>query len=368
VTPKAVLSGSLLLLAAPGAFAQQTRIAVLGLFHPREITLSAGKGEAVVVAAADRVFVLEPGVHAATVRIEASEPGLLLEFNGRLVHADEIRAAGRDCQSVSFRLGIPGKISRTYHGTLSVRAIDREVVPIVAMDLETAVASVVAAESTKDTPLEALKAQAVVTRSYFLAGKGRHHEFDFCDAAHCQVLREPPSPESPSAVATVNTRGMFIAYDEKPIAAMFTRSCGGHTRTPTDVGISPGSYPFYSVVCDVCYKAPVRWIRRVSEQDAAQLVGKGEVGRLAVDRHLGWNAVPSNNFTAREEGEAVILEGAGQGHGIGLCQRGARAMAEGGASFREIISHYFPNTVLHSLGTLTAFLGENYSAALANCS
>ncbi len=42
----------------------------------------------------------------------------------------------------------------------------------------------------------------------------------------------------------------------------------------------------------------------------------------------------------------MILEGAGQGHGIGLCQRGAKAMAEDGSSFQQILSHYFPNTAL----------------------
>jgi stage II sporulation protein D len=42
----------------------------------------------------------------------------------------------------------------------------------------------------------------------------------------------------------------------------------------------------------------------------------------------------------------VILEGVGQGHGVGLCQRGAKAMAQQGANFRDIIGHYFPNTSL----------------------
>ena len=94
---------------------------------------------------------------------------------------------------------------------------------------------------------------------------------------------------------------------------------------------------------------PSRWTRRISEHQAARLLGKGEAGRLAVDRLLGWNEVPSNNFTARTEEGEVILEGAGQGHGVGFCQRGAKAMAEAGASFREITSHYFPNTTLTSL-------------------
>jgi len=56
--------------------------------------------------------------------------------------------------------------------------------------------------------------------------------------------------------------------------------------------------------------------------------------------------IASNNFSSRQEGGQVILEGAGQGHGIGLCQRGAKAMAKQGSSFRQILNHYFPNTTL----------------------
>ena len=358
MTRRAILPIFLFLLAGPGAFAQQVRIGVLGLFHPREITLSAAKGEALVVTANSQVFVLEPGVHGATARIAVSESGLLLQFNGQLVHSADIHATGRSGQSAGFLLGVPGKISRRFQGTLTVQAINWEVVPIVSTDLETAVASVLAAELTNDTPLEALKAQAVVTRSYFLAGKGRHHNFDFCDATHCQFLREPPGPESPAAAAVQATRGLVIAYEEKPVAAMFTRSCGGHTRTPADVGISSASYPYYSVTCDICQESPVRWTRRISEQDAGRLIGKGEAGRLAVNRRLGWNTVLSNDFTVRREHGEVILEGSGQGHGIGLCQRGARGMAEAGASFREIISHYFPNTTLREIDSTVAGLPE----------
>ena len=76
-----------------------------------------------------------------------------------------------------------------------------ELVPVVSMDLETAVASVVAAEQVAGTPLEALKAQAVATRSYFVATRGRHRGFDFCDTTHCQFLREPPASGHPAARA-----------------------------------------------------------------------------------------------------------------------------------------------------------------------
>ena len=132
---------------------------------------------------------------------------------------------------------------------------------------------------------------------------------------------------------------------------MFTRSCGGHTRTLAEIGLPQTAYPYFSVLCDVCYKNPVRWTRNLSRDDATLLL-RGEIGRLALDRVLGWNAVPSNNFTAHEEGGEVILEGAGQGHGLGLCQRGARSMAQHGSDFRAILEHYFPNTQLRVLSSV----------------
>jgi peptidoglycan hydrolase-like amidase len=355
VTARAVAPVLLILLASPAAFAQKVQIGVLELFHPREITLSAADREAIVVTAGDKVFVLEPGAHTGAARIQASNRGLLLEFGGQLVHAGEIFATGRNKSSASLLLRAPGKVSRKYQGTLDVKAIGGEVVSIVTMDLETAVASVIAAESARDAPLEALKAQAVVTRSYLVAGKGRHRNFDFCDLTHCQFLREPPSPESPAGVAAAETSGLVITFEEKPFAAMFTRSCAGHTRTPAELGISFNNYPYYSVACEACYKSPQRWTCRIPAEEAARLAGKGEAGRLAVNRRLGWSTVRSNNFRVQREGGEVILLGTGEGHGIGLCQRGAKAMADGGASFREIIGHYFPNAALKSVDTPTGF-------------
>jgi stage II sporulation protein D len=355
VPRRTVASFLLFFLASPAAFAQKAQIGVLGLFHPRQITLSIANGEALLLGADNNVFVLEPGPRPSTARIRIAGGTLLLEIGDRVVRVAEIQAAGRDSRAATFVLGVPGKISRQYRGTLAVKAIEGVIVPIVTMDLETAVASVVAAESAPGAPLEALKAQAVVTRSYFIAGKGRHHDFDFCDLTHCKSLRDPPNPKSPAGVASSATRGLVITFEEKPVAAMFTRSCGGRTRTPAELGIPSSGYPYFSVRCDYCYENPSRWTRRISEHEAARLLGKGEAGRLAVDRRLGWNAVPSNNFTARNGEGEVILEGVGQGHGIGLCQRGAKAMAEADASFRKIISHYFPNSTLTGLvpqGTL----------------
>ena len=336
-------------LAAGGTRAQEVRIGVFGIVHPRHLTLSCAGDEVLVVTAAAQTNFLQPRSSRESLRIRADGNSLLLSLNGKEIRADAIHVTDRNNTGASFVLSVPGKISRQYLGTVDVKATEGELVPVVTMDLETAVASVVQAESLPGTSLEALKAQAVVTRSYFVAGRGRHADFDFCDLTHCQFLREPPVLQSPATVAAIATKGLIINFEDKPIAAMFTRSCSGATRTPADIGIPANGYPYFSVVCDFCSKNPLRWTRTASPQDAELLKDHNEVARLAVGKRLGWSAVPSDTFVVRHAQGEIVLEGVGQGHGIGLCQRGASAMAQRGADFREIVLHYFPNTTITQL-------------------
>ena len=346
------LCTTLLCLSLPIAAQSQqrtVRIGVLGIFHPQQLILAPNESGGLLVVAGDRQIFLQARSACSFLRIRASDDALLLTCGAKEIQSKELRAAGRNQQPAGFLLAVPGKIKRRYKGIFDLKARNGELIPVVTMDLETAVASVVEAETAPGTPLEALKAQAVVSRSYLAAGGGRHANFDFCDLTHCQALREPPLPDNPAREAVSATRNLVIAFNGRPIAVMFTRSCGGHTRTAKEIGLPQAEYPYYSVLCDVCNKSPFRWTRKVSLEDAALLSLQGESARLAICRKLGWNAVPSNHFTARQQDGEVVLLGAGQGHGLGLCQRGARGMAEQGSSFREILSHYFPNTKLEEL-------------------
>jgi peptidoglycan hydrolase-like amidase len=325
------------------------RIGVLSIFHPHELTIAADPtGELMIAAGGQRVF-LQQGSSCSLLRVRSAGDNLLLSCSRMEMRGGELHASGRNQQSAGIVITLPGKIKRRYVGVLELKAKHGELLPIITMDLETAVASVVLAETTPGTPLEALKAQAIVSRSYFVSGGGRHSEFDFCDLTHCQFLREPPASDSPAANAAASTQDLVLTYEEEPVAAMFTRSCGGRTRTPEEIRVSQKGYPYFSVRCEFCYNNPVRWTRKVSREDEEMLKLRGENGRLAIGRRLGWNAVPSNNFTALEVGGEVTLIGVGQGHGLGLCQRGARGMAEGGSDFRAILDHYFPNTRLEAL-------------------
>jgi hypothetical protein len=170
-------------LSARGADAQEreVRISVLGLFHTTEVVISRTAKPLTCAAGEDRWPVGQP-LH------------LVLDQGAiRIAETSRSVAGGLTCDdgqggATEFTLAIPGRISRRYQGRLELRVRERELVVIVAMGLETAVASIVAAESPPQAPREALKAQAVASRSFLLAGKGRHVDFDFCDTTHCQFL------------------------------------------------------------------------------------------------------------------------------------------------------------------------------------
>lgn len=342
---RALVAFVLLVPSAP-CFAQDVRIGVLGLFHPREIVVRAVPGSAIVVRAEDRSLVLENSSGVDEISVHLDGNAIAAHMKDSVIRTPSLNVTSRDNGSTDFLVSVPGKITRRYHGTLEVTPSSTAVVMTVRMDLETAVASIVAAESDPDTPLEALKAQAIATRSYLVAAKGRHRDFDFCDTTHCQFLRTQPGPQTPPARAAAATRGLVLAYNKRPFAAMYTRSCSGLTRTPAEIGLPASSYPYYSVECKYCREHPSMWESGVTPQEAAHLRAAHESTRLEIDRLRGWGTVPSNSYTIKKAGNRVFLEGVGEGHGIGLCQSGAASMAREGATFTQILAHYYPNTAV----------------------
>ena len=271
-----------------GSSGVDIHIGVLGLFHPSQFSVSAPIGSALVLHTGYERIVLEKssGVDSASIRV--SGDGVAVTTGTRVVRASKLTVSGRNGEEVEFVLAIPGKITRRYRGTLQITRSDDTLIAIVTMDRETAVASVVAAESAPDAPLEALKAQAVAARSYLAASRGRHQEFDFCDTTHCQFLREPPPTGSLASQAAQGTAGLVLQYEGRTMAALYSADCGGETRA-----LESDGYPYFAVAC------PAR-------------------------------------------------TGAASGHRLGLCQTGSAAMAREGASFLDILRHYFPAAAVTS--------------------
>jgi peptidoglycan hydrolase-like amidase len=252
------------------AAGQPIRIGVFSLFKPEEI----------VVTAAGVPLEIKAG--GLTSRLEGSQS------IGLRTAATVSSATGGPAP---FVLSIPDKIRRRFQGTVAVVQGPHYLQAVVSMDLEQAVSSAAAAETLPGTPLEAVKAQAVAARSYYVSSRSRHVDFDACDSTHCQFLRELPAPDSVAAQATRETSGLVLTYHGKPLSALYSASCGGSTQALADVGGS--AYPYYAVPCEYC-----------------------------------------------QRNRRGLIEG----HRHGLCQRGAAGMARSGASFRDILSHYYPGT------------------------
>jgi len=132
---------------------------------------------------------------------------------------------------------------------------------------------------------EALKAQAVAIRSYALYSilHPRHEEAPLCSTTHCQAVASEASEEA--KVACAATEGLIAIYEGKVIEAVYFARCPGRTKNSEDVWLEARPY--------------LRSVECILESDE-----------------------PS-------------------GHGVGLCQYGAQAMAKTGSSFREILSHYY---------------------------
>jgi stage II sporulation protein D len=275
---------------------QTINISVLSLFHPQTLILTTPKPITLLLDNQPQTLAAnQPAIIRSTVT------GLTLT----LANQPPQPARTITLPSTTFTLTVPAKLTRTYLGALAITTHAHTLVPLIAMPTEIAVASIVSAESSPHAPLEALKAQAIASRSFLLASPRPHMDFDACDTTHCQFLRSPPPAASPASIATRDTRGIVLTWQPDPntapaiIRAMYSRSCGGQTRTPTNA--APNTYPFYSVPCEYCLRHP---------------------DRAAIYSH---------------------------GHGIGLCQLGAADLAARGQLYPAILAHYFPNTTLTSL-------------------
>lgn len=349
--------------------AATVRVSVLSLFHPKELILTPQPGSSLKIAAGDARFTL---AEDEALRVQLSGSGITVrpDNDGQSFTATELMTTADSGGAVAqFSIEVPGKLKRRYTGSLSIAphsvhatgagSEPSDLEAIVTMPLETAVASVVAAESPPGAGLEAMKAQAVASRSFLVARQSGHVGFDFCDTTHCQFLRSPPPAASLATKAALATRGLVLIWHDsadtkdQPLAAMYARSCGGRTRSLREIGVVKRGYPYYAVSCAYCRRHPEVWRRQLG--GAAP---RTEHERLLFNRIHGWAAMPSltgavtgtTTGAAQEpNGQVRSLTGRGVGHGMGLCQLGAADMARRGASFDRILAHYYPNTRIATL-------------------
>jgi len=278
----------------------------------------------------------------------------------------------------------PWKVgSRTVRGRIALRASSGRIQVLNRIGLEEYVASTVGGEMSPSWPEEALRAQAVAARTYVLheAGKRRGSDWDVRATAMSQVYRGIVTETDETRAAASATAGEVITYRGEPILAVFHSTAGGRTATAGEVW--GRDLPYLRVVeVDEEEEAPHTYWRTVfSRGDLAGVldaagVEVGGVAGLSVTRRTGSGRVArlevrgsqrvdelrgarlrgfisslglrSTLFDIRTAAGGFAFVGSGYGHGVGMSQWGARALAERGESYQRILARFYPGTRLEN--------------------
>lgn len=311
------------------------------------------------------------GVKAASGRATLTAAGGVLLVDGaRLAPVASIAADG------PLRLG-----ERALRGTLLARADGDRVTLVDELELEDYVAAVTGSEMPPSWPAEALKAQAVAARTYALRQKLAagvdapvHVEATVLDQVYKGVSAETPA----TLEAARATAGEVLTSGAEPIEAYFHSACGGRTEAAADAFGHSRPY-LVSVACGADADAPrARWEVQVPLAELASRLGApglrglavvertatGRARRLALTlagghersvtandfrRLVGYDRVPSLDFTVAVKRGEASLRGKGSGHGVGMCQWGARGLAARGESYRAILARYYPGTEIRRM-------------------
>ncbi|MDH4268368.1 MAG: SpoIID/LytB domain-containing protein [Deltaproteobacteria bacterium] len=261
---------------------------------------------------------------------------------------------------------------------------NRDLWVINELPVEQYLVGLINAEIFSQWSLDALKAQAVAARTFAIFQKGNRSDglYDVDSSVNDQVYAGTGLEDDRSRRAVKETEGEILINKGNPIFAVYHACCGGKTESPEYLWA--GSFPYLnSVVCTYCLDSPhFLWNYQVDAQRLAkvlkgmgyisQRVGEiqlgersksGRVLRLFVNgekapweipgkefrRLLGYNQLRSTNFWLKKSNGVFLFSGLGWGHGVGLCQWGAKGMADAGIDYRPILKYYYQNVEIGQL-------------------
>ena len=248
---------------------------------------------------------------------------------------------------------------------------------------------VVASEMPANFELEALKAQAVVARTYVIykiENGSKHENADICDSSLCCQAwmskenrmsrweeKDRENNWNKILKAVNETNGKYITYNGKPINAFFHSNSGGKTELASNVW--GANLPYLQIVETNgeenynAYKSEVKFskdefivkmrenyndfvidfkkeepIKILDYTESGRVkfiqIGNKKISGIEARKILG---LKSNMFSVKIESDYVIFSVRGYGHGVGLSQTGSDILAKNGYNFEEIINYYFKN-------------------------
>jgi len=271
---------------------------------------------------------------------------------------------------------------KSYRGWIELRQKKNGLLLVInELDIEDYLLGVIAEEIPHDWEFEALKAQAVASRTYALYQKrtAGNRAYHILATVNGQVYSGRSGEQARAARAVRETKGTIITYGGKVIPAFYHSSCGGHTENAMELWDIDAPY-LRGVDCDcqeISKYGP--WEKRLSIAKVTTALQKqgyrlngirkleingitaaGRVKQVSITHSAGIESVPAETlrtaigtalipsvfFEIAVIGNEVVIYGRGLGHGVGLCQWGAQEMAQRGKDYKAILSHYYPGTSL----------------------
>ena len=278
-----------------------------------------------------------------------------------------------------------------------IRLLHKENESVEELPIDEYLYGVVASEMPATFEKEALKAQAVVARTYTIYkienDKSKHENADICDDPSCcqaWISKEDRFEKWDSSKkeeywnkitsAVDSTKGKVIVFEGKIINAFFHANSGGKTETTANVWGGEG-YPYlqtvetsgedtYSQYASEVTLTKQTFIDKIKEKhpdfsidfkeenciktleytEGGRVknikIGNLELSGVEVRNILG---LKSANFSITMEEEKIKIEVLGYGHGVGMSQTGADSMAKQGSNYEDIIKHFYTNVEIVSL-------------------
>jgi len=350
---------------SPALTSTAVEIRVLLEENRREVNLGAASAFDVTTPGGRSVTKMPPD-HPAAVRVSDGR----LTINGTPLSTDEVTIVPGG--QGTFKLG-----NRTYRGRLRIKKNPAGTIQAInILNIEDYLYGVVPREMPPNWSLEALKAQAVVSRTYaiYQMERNRMKDYDICNTTSSQVYGGCVDERPASNRAVDETRGKVLMHNGRIALPYFHSNSGGVTEDAKNVWLV--DIPYLKTVQDpYSLQAPnTTWSHYLSLEDIRGALGRngvnvgslhgvepydtsssGRVKRVRISGSAGERVINANLFrlhtdprrlkstlfTARGDSMGVLFEGKGSGHGVGMSQWGAYVMAKSGHTYRDILSHYY---------------------------
>ncbi len=275
---------------------------------------------------------------------------------------------------------------RLYRGSLQIIKTEEGLLRAInIINLEDYLKGVLFHEVSHRWPMDAVKAQAIASRTFALyQAQQNNQQYYYLKAdVSSQVYGGVYAERYRTNKAVEETKGEVLVWNGKLLPAFFHATCGGHTEYVNRLW-KVNAKPLKGVGCVYCKNSPhFSWEREVAlttiekrlneagynisgissikikgrdpSGRVIQLIikGKGERVRISAKdfRHiLGSRITRSTNFIVTIIGDSAHFEGKGWGHGVGLCQWGAFSMAKKGKDAQQILNFYYPGAEIVSIG------------------